>query len=91
MTKDRPLVVVFEKASTTLGGVQQVTASLLPGLLDQFRVVVIDPYNHPEFAAMVRKAGAEVVSICSTPKRRYVLEETRATAMNWSGLCRNGL
>jgi len=77
MTRDRPLVVVFEKTSTTLGGVQNVTAALVPGLCEEFRVVVIDPYNHPGFAEMMRGTGAEVVTIGPTPARRYIGGETR--------------
>jgi glycosyltransferase involved in cell wall biosynthesis len=77
MTDNRSLIVVFEMTSTTLGGIQVVTAALLPELLPEFRVVVIDPYNHPEFAAMLRKSGVEVVSIGPTPRRRYIGGETR--------------
>ena len=79
MNRDRPLVVIFEMTSTTMGGVQNVTAALIPGLCERFRIVLIDPYNHPDFADVMRQNGAEVVQIGPTPARRYIGGATRLT------------
>jgi len=72
MGQDRPLVVLFQMVGTVLGGIQSVTIAVLPRLLDEFRIVVIDPYNHPDFAARMRDGGLEVVSLGRSPKHRYI-------------------
>ncbi|MFH1417949.1 MAG: glycosyltransferase family 4 protein [Planctomycetota bacterium] len=72
MSQDRPLVVVFQMVGRSLGGIQRVTASILSQLGDRFRIVVIDPFNNPDFAATMQNGGLEVVSLGRAPKRRYI-------------------
>lgn len=72
MTQDRPLIAVFQMVRHSIGGVQTVMAQVLPRLLDEFRVVVIDPYNDHHFAETMRSAGLEVVRLGSAPKHPYV-------------------
>ncbi len=72
MTDSRPTVAVFQMVHGPTGGVQRVLATVLPELRDEFRIVVIDPYNEPEFAAAMRARGLEVASLGPGPRRRYV-------------------
>ncbi len=72
MSREQPFVVVFEMVHKAIGGVQEVTASVLGELTDEFRIVVLDPYAHPDFAATVRERGLEVVWLGPPPRRRYV-------------------
>ena len=72
MHDSRPLVAVFQMAKEPIGGVQRVLATVLPQLLAEFRIVVVDPYGQPEFAGRMRAAGLEVVTLGRGRKRRYV-------------------
>jgi len=71
-TDTRPLVAVFQMASAGVGGVQHVTANVLPHLRDRFRFLVIDLYEHPDFAALLDRAGLERVSLGRAPARRWI-------------------
>jgi glycosyltransferase involved in cell wall biosynthesis len=71
MKPKRTLVAVVDMI-TSIGGVQRVMAEVLPRLGDEFDVVVIDPYNHPEYAEMMRNVGLKTVCLGSAPERRYI-------------------
>ena len=72
MNDNRPLVVIFRLISKPIGGVQRVLATVLPHLVEEFRLVFIDPYNDPDFAATMRQAGLEVVSLGRAPNPRRI-------------------
>lgn len=71
MGRERPLIAVFDLV-TSIGGVQSVMATVLPSLKDEFDFTVIDPYNHPDYAGMMRDAGARIASLGKEPGRRYI-------------------
>jgi glycosyltransferase involved in cell wall biosynthesis len=71
MKGERPLVAVFDLI-TSVGGVQSVMAAVLPRLAERLDVVVIDPYNHPEYAELMQNAGVRVVRLGEAPQRRYI-------------------
>ena len=68
---ESPLVAVFNLA-TSVGGVARVMTEVLPLLTKEFRLVVIDPYGHPDHLAMMRGLDIPVETLGRPPKRRYV-------------------
>ncbi|ABS26829.1 glycosyltransferase [Anaeromyxobacter sp. Fw109-5] len=68
---DLPLIAVVDLV-TSIGGVQQVTASVWPRLTDRFRVAIIDPYGNPEYARLFRGAGVDRIDLLPPPSRRYI-------------------
>jgi glycosyltransferase involved in cell wall biosynthesis len=90
-----PLLGVFDLV-TSVGGVQKVMVSLLPHLRDRFRVAVIDPYQHPEYARLLASTGVESVAFGTPPERRFIggsnpLERARRLAERAPFLLRTGL
>ena len=77
MNDDRPLIGVMDLV-TSVGGTQYVMASVLPRLAEQFRVVVLNAYNHAEYAAMFRGTNVEVATLGRAPRRPYIGGRTRA-------------
>ena len=71
MATGKDLIAVFDLV-TGIGGVQRVMALLLPPLKEEFRVVVIDPYGHPDHLATMRDLDIPVETLGRPPKRRYV-------------------
>jgi glycosyltransferase involved in cell wall biosynthesis len=71
MRPDRPLVAVFDLV-TSVGGVQQVMATLLPRLTDAYRVVVLDPYANPDYARAFERTGVETVALGPAPATRFI-------------------
>lgn len=67
----RPLVVVVDLV-TSVGGVQQVMFKLLPPLLSDFRVEILDPYQNPDYARMLDTVGLTHGGLGLAPRRRYV-------------------
>ena len=71
MKRQRPLVAVFDLV-TSVAGVQTVMKAVLPRLSDRFDIVVIDPYNNPDYAENMRGVGIPMVSLGSAPERRFI-------------------
>ena len=92
----RPLVGVFDLV-TSMGGVQKVMADLLPRLGERgFRIAVLDPYQHPQYARQFSPATVEVVSFDGVPGRRFIggtgrIERTLRLAERAPWLLQTGL
>lgn len=67
----RPRLAVLDLV-TSVGGVQQVMALLLPRLADRFEIAVVDPYANPEWARLLAARGLAPVVPGPPPRRRFV-------------------
>lgn len=67
----RPRLAVVDLV-TSVGGVQQVMALLLPRLAETFEVAVVDPYRNPEYAGLLAGRDLLQVALGPAPARRFV-------------------
>jgi glycosyltransferase involved in cell wall biosynthesis len=67
----RPHLAVFDLV-TSVGGVQQVMALLLPRLAERVEVSVLDPYRNPDYARLLAGRGVTQVVLGGAPRRRFV-------------------
>ena len=65
-------MAIFEMVRLAIGGIQHVLYGVLPRLGRWYRVVVVDAYNHPEFASRLRASGVEVTSLGGAPARKHI-------------------
>ena len=72
MSDSRPVIAVVQLVHQPIGGVQSVMRELLPRLCDRYRIIVVDPYDNPEFAEQCRAAGLETVALGPPPRTPYV-------------------
>lgn len=72
MPDSRPFIAVVQLVHQPIGGVQSVMLQLLPRLLGQFRIVVLDPYGNDRFAEQCRAAGLETAVLGPPPRTPYI-------------------
>lgn len=68
----RPRVTVIQSVGSPYGGIEQVLATVLPRLSDEFEIHFIDPYQNEEFSRRLGGGDVRVVRLAGKPSRSYV-------------------